>query len=119
MKEFDFGLSWSVKTKDFFTDTILKTCQSKKLSFIWCGDDNVNDIIRKLESDEIRIRILLDTEATYNKDKDLYARLCYAVKDAGGVVINDPDRARLAVDKSVMHRVKRSINNKYSGYKLH
>ena len=47
--------------------------------------------------------MLLDTEASYNIKEDLYARICYAVKDNGGVVINDPDRTKSAIDKSVTH----------------
>ncbi|MCK5178289.1 MAG: hypothetical protein KAR32_02065 [Candidatus Omnitrophica bacterium] len=46
---------------------------------------------------------MLDSQATYNKPKDIYARVCYAVKDAGGAVINDPDCAKAAIDKSVTH----------------
>jgi len=49
------------------------------------------------------IRVLLDTEATHNKEKDIFSRICYAVKDVGGVVINDPDRTRVAIDKAVTH----------------
>ena len=57
----------------------------------------------QLESSSLKITVLLDTEATYNKKNDSYARICYAVKDNGGVVINDPDRTKIAIDKSVMH----------------
>ena len=103
MKEVDFGLSWSVRTKEYFIETLRRECEKRKLSFLWVCEDKVSEVIKKLENNELRIHFLLDTEATYNKAKDRYARLSYATKDAGGVVINDPDRARLAVDKSVMH----------------
>ena len=103
MKEYDFGISWSVKTREVFINALRAACQKMNFSFLWISNDNVKDVIKKLESNELRVKFLLDTEATYNKSEDPYARVCYAVKDAGGVVINDPDRARIAVDKSVMH----------------
>ena len=58
----------------------------------------------------------MDSAATYNEDRDPYARVCYAVKDSGGVIVNDPDRARVAVDKSVMHYelINAGINTPYS-----
>ena len=116
MKVYDFGLNWSVKTREHFVNALKDTCQKKKLSFLWICDDNVRDLIKKLESGESKIKFLLDTEATYDKDRDPYARLCYAVKDAGGVIVNDPDRVRVAVDKSVMHYelINAGINTPYS-----
>ncbi|MBN2121224.1 MAG: hypothetical protein JW734_09265 [Candidatus Omnitrophica bacterium] len=116
MKEYDFGLNWSVKTREVFINALKDACQELGLSFFWVSNYNVKEVIKKLESNELKIKVLLDTEATYNRERDLYARVCYAVKDAGGVVINDPDRARLAVDKSVTHYelINRGINTPYS-----
>ncbi len=103
MKEYDFGLNWSVKTREHFINALKDACQKRNLSFLWICNDNIRDTIKRLENGELKIKFLLDTEATYNKGKDPYARICYAVKDAGGVIVNDPDRAKVAVDKSVMH----------------
>ncbi len=116
MKEYDFGLNWSVKTKEQFINALKDACGKRGLSFLWICDDNIRDIIKRLEGGEVKVKFLLDTEATYNKEKDPYARVCYAVKDAGGVIVNDPDRARVAVDKSVMHYelVNAGINTPYS-----
>jgi hypothetical protein len=116
MKEYDFAISWSVKERELFVATLKKACKERGLSFLWISDENINDIIKALENHELRVRFLLDTEATYNKNQDIYARLCYAVKDGGGVVVNDPDRTRVAVDKSVMHYelINAGINTPYS-----
>ncbi|MGB2630158.1 MAG: hypothetical protein WBD24_05330 [Candidatus Omnitrophota bacterium] len=102
MKSYDFALSWD-KNKCIFTDTLVSDCREKDLSFLRITENKVRDIVKKLEAHEISINLLLDTEATYDIPGNLYARLCYAVKDGGGVVINDPDRARIAVDKAVMY----------------
>jgi len=116
MKEYDFGLSWSTKTRDYFTRTLKSACQNNDLSFLWVTDNNVREVIKKLEGGQMRIKVLLDTEATYDKPRDPYSRVCYAVKDRGGMVINDPDRTKVAVDKSVMYYelVSSGINTPYS-----
>lgn len=103
MKRYDFGLNWSGTLKEKFVGLLQAACRKKKLSFLWISEDNVKKVIRELEQNILRLRVLLDTEATYNKKGDPYARICYAVKDLGGAVINDPDRAKAAIDKSIMH----------------
>jgi len=116
MKEYDFGLNWSVKTREYFVDDLKDACEKKGLSFLWIYDESVKDVIKRLETGALKVRFLLDAAASYNEDRDPYARVCYAVKDAGGVIVNDPDRARLAVDKSVMHYelVNAGIHTPYS-----
>lgn len=103
MEIYDFALIWSICPNELFTNTLIADCRQKQLSFLWVHEGNVEEITRKLETSEMKIRVALDIQATYYKPQDTYARVCYAVKDAGGVVINDPDRARFAVDKSVMY----------------
>ncbi|UCC95497.1 MAG: hypothetical protein JSW40_01795 [Candidatus Omnitrophota bacterium] len=116
MKDYDFGLNWSIKNREIFINALKSTCQRMDMTFLWISNDNVREVIKRLERNEMRVKFLLDTEATYNRDSDPYARVCYAVKDLGGTVINDPDRARLAVDKSVMHYelVNAGIQTPYS-----
>jgi hypothetical protein len=103
MKVYDFGVNWSGDTEEDFIKYLRNACSKKKLSFIWISHKNVKDVARELESNSLRIRVLLDTEATFHQPKDIYARVCFAVKDGGGVVINDPDRAEAATDKAFMH----------------
>jgi len=103
MDSYDFALNWSGTLEENFVKFLKGACAAKKLSFLWISDENVKSIVRKLEHDELVIKTLLDTEASYNKSGDLYARICYAVKDSGGVVVNDPDRAKVAIDKAIIH----------------
>ncbi len=116
MKEYDFGLNWSVRIKEHFVNAVKEACEKKGLSFLWIYDDNVRGIIKRLERAKLKVKFLLDTEASYDRDNDPYARVCYAIKDAGGTIINDPDRVKLAVDKSVMHYelINAGINTPYS-----
>lgn len=102
MRKYDFAVSWD-KNECLFTDTLKSDCKNKGLSFIRITEKTVRPITRALETGKMRINVILDTEATYDIPREPYTRLNYAVKDSGGVVINDPDRTRIAVDKSVMH----------------
>ncbi|NQT33297.1 MAG: hypothetical protein HQ594_06475 [Candidatus Omnitrophica bacterium] len=102
MKEYDLALTWD-KDPCLFTDILESDCKKKGLSFLWITFEEARGIIKDLESNKLRIKVLLDTEATYDEEGDLYARLSYAVKDSGGVVVNDPDRTRMSVDKAVMY----------------
>jgi len=103
MKTYDFGLTWSGAIKERFVALLQAACKQRKLSFLWISKDNARSVAQDLDQRKLAIRVLLDTEATYNKKGDIYAHICYDVKDSGGVVINDPDRAKVAIDKSVMH----------------
>jgi len=103
MRVYDFGLNWSGTVKEHFVGSLKNFCRKKNFSFLWISNDNVRKIIKRLQKKEIGIKALLDTEATYNKEGDLYTRVCYAVKDSGGVVISDPDRTKIATDKSITH----------------
>lgn len=103
MKVYEFGINWSGTIDENFVVFLRTACQEKKLSFLWISEDNVLQVAKDIERRYIIIKVLLDTEATYNKRDDIYARICYGVKDTGGVVINDPDRAKTAIDKSILH----------------
>lgn len=103
MNRYDFALNWSGTKEENFVKFLKGACSAQKLSFLWISDENVKGIVRKLESHELTVKMLLDTEATYHKRGDPYVRVCYAVKDSGGVVVNDPDRAKVAIDKAVTH----------------
>ncbi|MFC1570723.1 hypothetical protein ACFL4E_02960 [Candidatus Omnitrophota bacterium] len=102
MREYDLAITWD-KNPCLFTDVLKYDSKKKGLSFLWITFDKAEKIIKDLESNRLRIKVLLDTEATYDEEGDTYARLAYAVKDSGGTVINDPDRTRMSVDKSVMY----------------
>ena len=103
MEKIDFGLAWRDKKSEPFIEWLKKECNSRKMSFVWCHDDNVKRITRDLQNGRLKIGFLLDTEATYSDPKDPYAKLCYKVKDTGGKVVDDPDDAKMSIDKSVMH----------------
>ena len=103
MKQFDFALAWNSGSKENFVKWARKECSLRGAAFLLISENNVAKIIEGLEKGRLNIKFLLDNEADYNDKKNLFARLCYAVKDVGGRVVCDPDDARQAANKAVTH----------------
>lgn len=103
MKKYNFALSWNSGRKEKFIKWTKKECALRKLKFLLINDRNVARIIDSLEKGRVKIEFMLDNDADYDNSRDLYARLCYAVKDSGGYVVCDPDDARQAANKAVAH----------------
>jgi len=99
----DFALGWPEHKERPFISWLREKCKLRDMGFLWVHNGNVDEIIRELEIGKIRIKFLFDMNATYSVPYDKYAHLCYAVKDTGGEVLNDPDDAKSATDKSVTH----------------
>jgi hypothetical protein len=103
MKNYNIAINWNSLDDCFFANIIKKLCRDKKLSFLWIHDDNAKETLRGLYNQKIHIDILIDTDATYNDPEDIYSRICYAVKDTEGIVINDPDNTQAAINKALMY----------------
>ena len=73
------------------------------LKFLWINEHNAPAILEKIASHNIKISFLVDNESNYYNPEDIYMKICYAVKDHGGRVVDDPDNARASADKSVTH----------------
>lgn len=102
-KNYDLALSWNSGSKEKFVKWIRKECAIRDLKFLLVSEKNVANVIDDLEKGKLKIGFLLDNEADYNDPKNLFARLCYAVKDIDGHVVCDPDDARQAGNKAVTH----------------
>lgn len=103
MKTYDFALAWDSGEKESFVKWVKRECSFRRLKFFLVDKDNVLSVIEALEKGKMRIRFLLDNEANYDDPENLYARLCYAVRDIDGCVVCDPDDAREASNKSITH----------------
>ncbi|MDD5504827.1 MAG: hypothetical protein PHV77_05945 [Candidatus Omnitrophica bacterium] len=103
MRRYNIGINWNSLDDCYFAKALKKICREKKLIFLWVHDGVAKKILKKLYEHELRIDALIDTDATYNDPDDIYARVCYAVKDSGGIVINDPDNTQFAINKAVMY----------------
>lgn len=103
MKTYDFVLTWVNSEQEKFVLWLKAQCKLRKMSMLVAGPDNVRSVVKDVEGGSLRIKFLLDNEASYNDPIDIYGRLCYAVKDKGGYVVCDPDYARAASNKSITH----------------
>ncbi|MBU1905968.1 MAG: hypothetical protein KJ923_03100 [Candidatus Omnitrophica bacterium] len=103
MKEFDFGIAWDDNPDEKFLGWLKKECSLRGLRFILIDSENVLGTIKNLERGKVKIKFLLDAAADYYIPKDPFVRLCYAVKDAEGYVVCDPDDAREASNKAITH----------------
>jgi hypothetical protein len=101
--EIDFSLGWGPWPDEEFTDMIRDQCANRKLSFLICKDDNVNQVIRGVKAGTKRILFHLDAQAEYEDDSDDYGRLGHAARNGGAFVVNDPDRAKVGINKAIMH----------------
>lgn len=103
MKTYDFGFIFIGNKKESIIKWIREECRFRALSFLWINEHNAPKILQKLSSNKLKIRFLVDNESDYFNPEDIYMKICYAVKDSGGEVIDDPDKARSSADKSIMH----------------
>ncbi len=103
MLTYDLALNFIGQETELIIKWLRKECALRKLKFLWIGEPNAAEVLRKLESKKIRINYLVDNESNYYNPEDIFSRICYMVKDAGGAVIDDPDIARSCADKSVTH----------------
>jgi hypothetical protein len=103
MKKYDIAINWNSLDDCYFADIVKSLCKEQKLTFLWVHDGNARGILRNLYSQKTHIGVLIDTDATYNDPEDIYSRICYAVKDSGGIVVNDPDNTQAAINKALMY----------------
>jgi len=103
MKRYDFALAWDSGAKEQFVKWVKFESSLRGLKFLLITGSNISSVISDLERGRLKINFLLDNEADYNDPNNLFARLCYAVKDIGGYVVCDPDDARQAANKAVAH----------------
>jgi hypothetical protein len=99
----DLCVGWGPWPGEPFLEYISRHASHRGLSFVLCTDDNVQQITRAVESGRRPIRVYLDTLAAYEDASEPYYRLGYAAKDGGALVINDPDHAKIGVNKAVIH----------------
>jgi len=99
----DLCIGWGPWPGDTFLDLLRKHCAIRRLRCLVCRGENVRSVIRGVEAGRLRVLTCLDLEADFEDPDDLYARLCYAAKDSGAFLINEPDAAKAAQNKAVVH----------------
>ena len=103
MQKYDLGFIFVGNKTEAVIKWFRRESSLRKLKFIWINEQNAPETLKKIESHQIKIAFLVDNESNYYNPEDIYLKICYAVKDSGGKVIDDPDNARVFADKSVTH----------------
>jgi len=96
-------VGWGPWPSEPFLDKLQAECARRGLTCLICRDENVQRVIRSLETGQRHVLLHLDAQADYEDASDPYGRLGYAVRDGGGVVVNEPDVARAAANKAITH----------------
>lgn len=99
----DLALGQRVADDDLFALWLAESCAVRGLRCAVLHEGIVQDAWTAVAKGELRIHTLLDLTAHWWNYDDPYVQLCYAVKDAGGRVIDDPDLAMMADHKAVSH----------------
>ena len=99
----DLAVGQRKDESDAFTRWLRASCETRGLTCQVLHEGLVRDTWSAVRSGRMRIRTLLDLTALWWNNDDPYVQLCYAVKDAGGLVIDDPDAAMMADHKAVAH----------------
>ncbi len=103
MRKYDLSIIWNSASKEKFIKWVRKECALRGLRFLLVNEKNIGEIIQQVEKGTLKLKFLLDNEANYAEPSNSFARLCFAVKDAGGYVVCDPDHARAASNKAIAH----------------
>jgi hypothetical protein len=99
---YDIALSF---TQGFFSSRIREICGQFDLSFFLVEPIWAYDFVRKLQEGEVRVRVLIDMGSDAFEPDNLYFLLAQEVKRTGGYVINDPDYAKVAAHKGLVHEM--------------
>lgn len=97
------SVAWGSWPSEPFLEMLQERCAERKLKCVVCGDGDVRRMLRALETGRARILVHLDSVGDYADSDSPYTRLGYAAKDAGAFVINEPDAAKPAENKAIIH----------------
>jgi hypothetical protein len=96
-------VGWGPWPDEPFLDMLGEFCGMLGIKMVACKDRNVSRVLEGVEAGRMRVLLHLDMQADYEDADDRYARLGYAVEDAGGMVVNDPDPAKACQNKAIIH----------------
>lgn len=105
MEIFDFGIGWSIPDDkdDLFIAALRSECEMRKLKFIFIDEKILEGLASDIVADKTKIKFYLDMASEVNDPKDEFAKFVYVLKDSGTRIVDDPDDAKAASDKSITH----------------
>ena len=101
---YDIVLSSPFSNYEFFAHKMRELCGQMNLNFFFVNDTWVEDFLRKYESGEITVKVLLDLTANQTIADDPYTKLAKLVRSRKGHVIDDPDKTVETAHKARFHK---------------
>lgn len=117
MEKIDFGIGWPVKEKnDLFLDALRAECEARKLKFTVVYERSLGRFTELVKKRKVQFVFFLDMASETHSPQDKFTQFVYCLKDAGTVVVADPDQVKFSSDKSITHfnLVKRKIPVPYT-----
>lgn len=105
MEIFDFGVSFPSidEGNEFFVDRLKAECRARDMKFIFIDAKSLDNVGEKIKKRDLKLKFYLDMASETFDPDDAYLKFAYLLKDTGTKVMEDPDRVKVAADKSLTH----------------
>lgn len=100
---YDLAMTHKLDTDDYFIHTIQRLCAEARLNFFLIEPAWVELFYEHLQAGKIWTRALLNMHSEHHQPDDIYHRLVKLAAERNVQVIDPPDRAQAAFDKSRLH----------------
>ncbi len=100
---YDLAMTHKLDTDDYFIHTIQRLCAEARLNFFLIEPAWVELFYEYLQQGKVWTRVLLNMHSEHHQPDDIYHRLVKLAAERNTQVIDPPDRAQAAFDKSRLH----------------
>ena len=103
IRTYDLVMTHKLDSDDLFIHSVQRACAGAQLNFFLIEPLWVEAFHRALERGEVRTRALLNMHSEHHQPEEIFHRLVRLAAEQGAFVIDHPDRAQAAFDKSRLH----------------
>ena len=103
IRTYDLVMTHKLDSDDLFIHSVQRACAGAQLNFFLIEPLWVEAFHRALERGEVRTRALLNMHSEHHQPEEIFHRLVRLAAEQGAFVIDPPDRAQAAFDKSRLH----------------
>ena len=100
---YDLAMTHKLDTDDYFIHTIQRLCAEARLNFFLIEPAWVELFYEYMQQGKVWPRVLLNMHSEHHQPDDIYHRLVKLAAERNCQVIDPPDRAQAAFDKSRLH----------------
>ena len=96
-------MTHKLDTDDYFIHTVQRLCAEARLNFFLIEPAWVESFFEHFQQGRVWTRVLLNMHSEHHQPDDIYHRLVKLAAERNTQVIDPPDRAQAAFDKSRLH----------------